>query len=106
MPSHSVDSLSLMHHASIVMSAGGSMNREAIALCRPAISTYPEKLLAVTEYMVKEGIKGHSCNPLEIRAMAEEMVNNPSLEHSIRKKLDRMEDPIDVISGELDLLVQ
>jgi len=37
MPDHAVDALSLMHHSDLVISAGGTMNREAIALNTPAI---------------------------------------------------------------------
>lgn len=41
-PEKAVDALSLMYYADLVISAGGSMNREAICVGTPAISTYPE----------------------------------------------------------------
>lgn len=42
------------------------MNREAIALGTPTISTYPGKLLAVTKWLVELGVKFHSTDPWKL----------------------------------------
>jgi len=101
-PDHCVDALSLIYYSNIVMSAGGSMNREGVALGKPAISTYPEKLLAITEHMVKDGIKLHSCDPREILELCNRHVHNQSYEKHVFDKIKKMENPIDVIVDELD----
>ncbi len=103
-PTQCVDSLSLISFADIVMSAGGSMNREAVALTKPAISTYKEKLLSVTAYMVEEGIKMHSCDAQEITRYADKFSGNRAYEHKIKEKLKSMENPVDVIIEELDMM--
>ncbi len=100
-PVHCVDALSLMHYSSVVISAGGSMNREGVAMCKPAISTYPQKLLAVTDYMVREGIKQHACMADEIASSVASVHDCASYRHFVRRKLDSMENPIDVIVEEI-----
>lgn len=100
-PSHCVDALSLMHYANVVISAGGSMNREGVAMCKPAISTYPQKLLAVTDYMVRQGIKQHACDPVAIADSVESVHDSAAYRHYVRRKLDSMENPIDVIVDEM-----
>jgi len=101
-PDHCVDALSLIHGSNIVISAGGSMNREAVAMGKPAISTYPEKLLAITHKMVMDGIKMHSCEVDEVSVMTNALHDDRAYERSVRAKLKRMENPIDVIVEELD----
>ncbi len=80
------------------------MNRESVAMCKPAISTYPQKLLAVTDYMVREGIKQHACVPDEIASSVASVHDCASYRHFVRRKLDAMENPIDVIVDEIGRL--
>lgn len=101
-PSRCIDALSLINFSDLVISAGGSMNREAVALHKPAISTYPEKLLSITSYMVDNGIKTHSCDPSEIKGHVDELVNNARYMSRLRRVLRKMENPIDVIVDELE----
>ena len=105
-PSACIDALSLMHYADVVISAGGSMNREGVAMAKPAISTYPQQLLAVTDYMVHEGIKSHSCDAEEIVGIIERLHGNRAYGHHVAERLKRMENPIDVIVQELAALEQ
>ena len=54
-PSRAVDALSLVALADLVVSAGGTMNREAVALGTPVYTTFSGRLGAVDERLVAEG---------------------------------------------------
>jgi predicted glycosyltransferase len=52
---HAVDAQSLIAAADLVVSAGGSMNREAVALGVPVYTTYGGRLGAVDESLIRSG---------------------------------------------------
>ena len=54
-PDRAVDALSLVALADLVVSAGGTMNREAVALGTPVYTTFSGRLGAVDEGLVREG---------------------------------------------------
>jgi uncharacterized protein len=54
-PAHAIDAQSLIAHADLVISAGGTMNREAVALGTPVYSTFEGRLGAVDERLIAEG---------------------------------------------------
>jgi predicted glycosyltransferase len=54
-PERAVDAQSLVAHASLVISAGGTMNREAVALGTPVFTTFEGRLGAVDEALLREG---------------------------------------------------
>ncbi|MBV9312037.1 MAG: DUF354 domain-containing protein, partial [Solirubrobacterales bacterium] len=54
-PEHAVDAQSLIAVADLVVSAGGTMNREAVALGTPVYSTYGGRLGGVDEWLMREG---------------------------------------------------
>jgi hypothetical protein len=54
-PGHAIDAQSLIYHADLVISAGGTMNREAVALGTPVFTTFEGRLGAVDERLIKEG---------------------------------------------------
>jgi uncharacterized protein len=54
-PEHAIDAQSLVAHADLVISAGGTMNREAVALGTPVFTTFEGKLGAVDEGLLREG---------------------------------------------------
>jgi uncharacterized protein len=54
-PEHAIDAQSLIAHADVVVSAGGTMNREAVALGTPVWSTFEGRLGAVDERLIAEG---------------------------------------------------
>jgi len=60
-PDRAVDALSLVALADVVVSAGGTMNREAVALGTPVYTTFAGRLGAVDERLIAEG----SLRPLE-----------------------------------------
>jgi len=54
-PEHAIDAQSLIALADLVVSAGGTMNREAVALGTPVYTTFAGRLGAVDESLIREG---------------------------------------------------
>ena len=54
-PNHVVDGLNLIWHSDLVISGGGTMNREAAALGVPVYSIFRGKIGAVDQYLVNSG---------------------------------------------------
>ena len=55
MPEHAIDAQSLVALADLVVSAGGTMNREAVALGTRVYTTFAGRLGAVDESLIREG---------------------------------------------------
>jgi uncharacterized protein len=55
MPQEAIDGANLIAAADLVISAGGTMNREAAALGVPAVSVYAGQWAAIDEELVREG---------------------------------------------------
>ena len=58
-PAHAIDGPSLVAQADLVVSAGGTMNREAVALGTPVWTTFEGRLGAVDERLIAEGRLRH-----------------------------------------------
>jgi len=54
-PEHAVDGLNLMWHSDLVISGGGTMNREAAALGVPVYSIFRGRIGAVDRYLAESG---------------------------------------------------
>jgi predicted glycosyltransferase len=54
-PERAIDAQSLIAYADLVISAGGTMNREAVALGTPVYTTFEGRLGAVDERLMSEG---------------------------------------------------
>ena len=54
-PAHAIDAQSLVAYADLVVSAGGTMNREAVALGAPVYTTFEGRPGAVDERLIAEG---------------------------------------------------
>jgi predicted glycosyltransferase len=54
-PEHAIDAQSLVAYADLMISAGGTMNREAVALGTPVFTTFEGRLGAVDEALLGEG---------------------------------------------------
>ena len=54
-PERAIDAQSLIAFADVVVSAGGTMNREAVALGTPVYTTFEGRLGAVDEQLIAEG---------------------------------------------------
>lgn len=65
-PAHPLDGANLIASSDLVISAGGTINREAAALGVPAVSIYAGKWAAVDEELVKEGRLRRISNAIEL----------------------------------------
>jgi predicted glycosyltransferase len=54
-PEQAIDAQSLIAHADLVVSAGGTMNREAVALGTPVFTVFEGRLGAVDEALIADG---------------------------------------------------
>lgn len=54
-PERAIDAQSLIAHADLVVSAGGTMNREAVALGTPVFTTFSGRMGGVDEALISEG---------------------------------------------------
>ena len=66
-PAQAVDAQSLVAYSDLVISAGGTMNREAVALGTPVYTTFEGRLGAVDEALLKAGRLRRLVDPREIR---------------------------------------
>lgn len=66
LPERAIDAQSLVAYADVVVSAGGTMNREAVALGTPVYSVFEGRLGAVDERLVEEGRLRRLSNPDDI----------------------------------------
>jgi predicted glycosyltransferase len=65
-PERAVDAQSLVAYADLVVSAGGTMNREAVALGTPVYTTFEGRLGAVDEALLREGRLRRLYDPADI----------------------------------------
>jgi predicted glycosyltransferase len=65
-PERAVDAQSLVSFADLVISAGGTMNREAVALGTPVFTTFEGRLGAVDEALLREGRLRRLRDPAEV----------------------------------------
>jgi uncharacterized protein len=68
-PVRAIDAQSLIAFADLVVSAGGTMNREAVALGTPVFTTFEGRLGAVDEALLSEGRLRKLEDPEEIRVV-------------------------------------
>jgi predicted glycosyltransferase len=83
-PERAVDAQSLIAFADLVVSAGGTMNREAVALGTPVYTTFAGRLGAVDEGLIREGrlIRLECASDLDLTApptRAERLRRDPNL---------------------------
>jgi predicted glycosyltransferase len=65
-PEHAIDAQSLIAFSDLVISAGGTMNREAVALGTPVYTTFEGKLGAVDERLLRDGRMQRLSDPAEV----------------------------------------
>ena len=63
LPERAVDAQSLIAHSDLVISAGGTMNREAVALGVPVYTTYGGRMGGVDEALIRGGMLRPLTNP-------------------------------------------
>jgi predicted glycosyltransferase len=88
-PEGAVDGQSLIALADLVISAGGTMNREAVALGTPVYTTYGGRLGAVDEALIRDGRLRPAT---DVRAI--EIVKHERREPTVRRDPDALVDLI------------
>lgn len=86
-PDGAIDAQSLIALADLVVSAGGTMNREAVALGTPVYTTYGGRLGAVDEALIRAG---HLRPATDVRAI--EIVKQQRREPTVRRDPDVLVD--------------
>ncbi len=88
-PREALDGSNLIATADLVISAGGTMNREAAALGVPAVSIYAGKWAAIDEEMVREGRlkRISSSDDLRTLPMLKKKGLNPRHATSVREQI-------------------
>jgi predicted glycosyltransferase len=86
-PEGAIDGQSLIALADLVISAGGTMNREAVALGTPVYTTYGGRLGAVDEALIREGRLRPAT---DVRAI--EIVKHPGRDPTARRDPDDLVD--------------
>ena len=67
-PERAIDAQSLIAFADLVVSAGGTMNREAVALGTPVFTTFAGRMGGVDEALIADGRLRVLDDPAELRA--------------------------------------
>ena len=75
MPAAAIDAQSLIAYADLVVSAGGTMNREAVALGVPVRTIFSGRMGAVDEALIAAGTMRPLTDPDEL-----ELVRRPTAE--------------------------
>jgi predicted glycosyltransferase len=89
MPREALNGANLIAAADLVISAGGTMNREAAALGVPAVSVYAGKWAAIDEGLVSEGRlqRMSSRDEIESLKIAKKPGMNPRNARNVRKEI-------------------
>lgn len=82
-PERAIDAQSLIAYADLMVSAGGTMNREAVALGTPVWTTFEGRLGAVDERLIADGRMRKLADPAEV-----ELVKRPRDEEVARVRRD------------------
>jgi len=83
-PDGAVDAQSLIALADLVVSAGGTMNREAVALGTPVYTTYGGRLGGVDEWLIREGRLRPLTDPRAMEVVKRDAAARPRLRRDPR----------------------
>ncbi len=102
-PDKPIDTLSLFSFADLMIGAGGSMNREACIAGCPAISLYPEELLAVDRLLVGRGAMRHTLDEGEAVGLALDVLRSGGgWRARVKKAIQGFENPHELILKEIE----
>lgn len=98
-PEHVVDGLNLIWYSDLVISGGGTMNREAAALDVPVYSIFRGKIGAVDQYLSEKGrlILLETIEDVETKIKLVKRQHSDKYEGSDRKSLNRIVEYIEQI---------
>jgi uncharacterized protein len=92
-PERAIDAQSLIAFADLVISAGGTMNREAVALGTPVYTTFEGRLGAVDEKLLREGRMHRLTDPDAIALEKRTRGGGERVRRDPRLLVDRLLDP-------------
>jgi predicted glycosyltransferase len=75
-PARAIDAQSLIAYADLVVSAGGTMNREAVALATPVFTVFEGRIGAVDEQLIAEGRLKRLESPGDVRLVKRQRSGN------------------------------
>jgi uncharacterized protein len=94
-PARAIDAQSLIAYADVVISAGGTMNREAVALGTPVYSTFEGRLGAVDERLIGENRLRKLSHAEDLDLRRREQSNaRPRIRRDPRALLDMLLSPL------------
>ena len=101
-PDHAVNGLDLMWYSDLVISGGGTMNREAAALGVPVYSIFRGTIGAVDHYLSQQGrlILLEKPSDLQTKIKLVKRDKSHSLEHGDKAALNTIVDKIEQMVGE------
>ena len=88
LPERAVDAQSLIALADVVVSAGGTMNREAAALGVPVYTTYGGRLGGVDEALIREGRLRPLTDPRALDLTKRDQAESPRVRRDPREMLE------------------
>jgi hypothetical protein len=92
-PERAIDAQSLIAYADLVVSAGGTMNREAVALGTPVFTVFEGRLGAVDERLIAEGRLAQLERPDQVRLVKRDSLTDPARprpEERVRRDPERL----------------
>ena len=96
LPRKALDGANLIASADLVISAGGTMNREAAALGVPAATIYAGRWAAIDEQLVREGRLRRLNNQEDLQALTFEKKRNAEARRAVHVR----DEVVDLILGE------
>jgi predicted glycosyltransferase len=89
-PERAIDAQSLIAFSDLMISAGGTMNREAVALGTPVYTTFEGRLGAVDEKLLREGRMQRLSNPDQIALEKRQSVAGERVRRDPRRLVELM----------------
>ena len=89
-PRRALDAQSLVALADLVVSAGGTMNREAVALGTPAYTTFEGRLGAVDEALLHEGRLRKLEDPSQVEVVRRRRDGSPRIRRDPRELVNML----------------
>jgi len=102
-PEHVVDGLNLIWHSDLVISGGGTMNREAAALGVPVYSIFRGKIGAVDRYLSENGrlVLLETVEDVRKKIILNKRLRADKIDNSNRKALGKIVEHIETILKEV-----
>jgi hypothetical protein len=102
-PEHVVDGLNLIWHSDLVISGGGTMNREAAALGVPVYSIFRGKIGAVDRYLSENGrlVLLETVQDVRKKIILNKRLRADKIDNSNRKALGKIVEHIETILKEV-----